>query len=96
MERLTKKINGKYAVENLNEENGKFYGEAIERLAIFENMVEKIQQEQTEYTKQIDNLKDPSSSKVHWRVKELMGKKLTNKGILLALKYQGIEVEDEA
>lgn len=96
MGRLTKKMNDGYVAENLVEENGIFSGEAIERLAIFENMVEKILLEQEEYTKQIEALKDPTSSKVHWRIKELMGKKLTNRGILLALKNHGVEVEDEA
>lgn len=95
MVRLTKKIKGKYVVNNLNEENGMFFGEAIEKLALFENMMDAIQLEQKEYTEKINALKDPTSSKVHWRIKELMGKKLTNKGILLALKYHGIEVNDD-
>ncbi|MEG0076817.1 hypothetical protein [Anaerorhabdus sp.] len=98
MERLTKKINDSYVVTDLKEVDGKFYGEAIERLALFENMLETIEMQQQDYNKQIDNLRDPASGKVHWRIKELMGKKLTNKGILLALKYHGIDVgeEDEA
>lgn len=98
MERLTKKENAKYVVTGLNEVNGSFYGDAIERLALFENMLETIETKQQEYDKQINQLRDPSSGKIHWRIKELMGKKLTNKGILLALKYHGIDVgeEDEA
>ncbi|MEG1463124.1 MAG: hypothetical protein RSC48_08425, partial [Anaerorhabdus sp.] len=80
--------------ENLKNEDNQFSGEAINQLAKYENMVEIILQEQKELQEKIDNLKNPDSNKVHWRVKELMGKKLTNKGILLALKYHGIEVEE--
>ncbi|MFV0552674.1 MAG: hypothetical protein ACK5L6_12270 [Anaerorhabdus sp.] len=94
MERYTIKTNTGYIVENLKSEDNQFSGEAINQLAKYENMVEIILQEQKELQEKIDNLKNPDSNKVHWRVKELMGKKLTNKGILLALKYHGIEVEE--
>lgn len=94
MERYTKRIGNTYVVENLCEDNGTYSGDAIEQLAKFENMIEVILQEQKELQEKIDSLKDPNSGKVHWRIKELMGKKLTNKGLLLALKYHGIEVEE--
>ncbi|MEG2329899.1 hypothetical protein [Anaerorhabdus sp.] len=94
MKRYTIKTNTGYIVENLKNEDNQFSGEAINQLAKYENMVEIILQEQKELQEKIDNLKNPDSNKVHWRVKELMGKKLTNKGILLALKYHGIEVEE--
>ncbi|MEG0660487.1 MAG: hypothetical protein RR916_04050 [Anaerorhabdus sp.] len=94
MKRYTIKTNTGYIVENLKSEDNQFSGEAINQLAKYENMVEIILQEQKELQEKIDNLKNPDSNKVHWRVKELMGKKLTNKGILLALKYHGIEVEE--
>ncbi|MEF9894078.1 hypothetical protein [Anaerorhabdus sp.] len=94
MKRHTIKTNTGYIVENLKSEDNQFSGEAINQLAKYENMVEIILQEQKELQEKIDNLKNPDSNKVHWRVKELMGKKLTNKGILLALKYHGIEVEE--
>lgn len=94
MKRHTIKTNTGYIVENLKSEDNQFSSEAINQLAKYENMVEIILQEQKELQEKIDNLKNPDSNKVHWRVKELMGKKLTNKGILLALKYHGIEVEE--
>lgn len=94
MKRYTIKTNTGYIVENLKSEDNQFSGEAINQLAKYENMVEIILQEQKELQEKIDSLKNPDSNKVHWRVKELMGKKLTNKGILLALKYHGIEVEE--
>ncbi|MEA4875811.1 hypothetical protein [Anaerorhabdus sp.] len=94
MKRHTIKTNTGYIVENLKSEDNQFSGEAINQLAKYENMVEIILQEQKELQEKIDKLKNPDSNKVHWRVKELMGKKLTNKGILLALKYHGIEVEE--
>lgn len=94
MKRYTVKINNRYTVENLNNEHNQFFGEAIEQLAKYENMIEVLLQEQKDLQEKIDSLKDPNSNKVHWRIKELMGKKLTNKGLLLALKYHGIEVEE--
>ncbi|MPM93225.1 hypothetical protein SDC9_140361 [bioreactor metagenome] len=94
MKRHTIKTNTGYIVENLKSEDNQFSSEAINQLAKYENMVEIILQEQKELQEKIDKLKNPDSNKVHWRVKELMGKKLTNKGILLALKYHGIEVEE--
>lgn len=93
MKRYTKKIDDKYTTDKIIKTEDGYQGEAIERLAIFENMIESILLEQVELAQKMDELKDPHTGKVHWRAKEFMGKKMTNQAILIALKYHGIEVK---
>ena len=93
MKRYTKIIDNKYIADKVEKTEEGFQGEAIEQLALFENMIENILLEQEELTKKMEELKDPQSGKVHWRAKEFMGKKMANQAILIALKYHGIEVE---
>lgn len=91
---MTKKTDAGYIVENLHCSDNKYSGEAIDQLAQYENMIESILQEQKELQAKIDELNNQDNGKVHWRVKECMGKKLMNKGVLLALKNHGVEVEE--
>lgn len=94
MKRITIKTDDGYAVENLHSKENKYYGEAIDQLAKYENMIESILLDQEELQRKIDELNNQDTGKIHWRVKEYMGKKLMNKGVLLALKNHGVDVEE--
>lgn len=93
MERLTKKLNKDYYVAGgavLRQEGDSFGGEAINRLAGFENMYEDLVLKQGEIAKELEKLR--LEDKTHSvKFKQLLGNKLLNNEILILLKQYGIE-----
>ncbi len=93
MERLTKQLElWGHAVppEQVAPIPGGYAGEAIERLARFENFYCDLLQAQAAYTAELDALKREGKTR-SVRFRELMGKKLQNADILIRLKYYGLE-----
>lgn len=84
MERLTKKLdNNNYIVDNdrLNQ--------AINKLAIFENIYEELNAEQIEISKKLEVLRNEGKMK-SLKFRELMTKKLTNSTVLALFKNYGL------
>ena len=93
MERLTKKLEPQgHTVPpgQVTPVPDGYAGEAIERLARFENFYCDLLRAQTEYTAELDALKREDKTR-SVRFRELMGKKLQNADILIRLKYYGLE-----
>lgn len=92
MERITRLIEGRYyAADVAIEHQGKGYlGEAIDRLAIFENMLEDLKASQIQISNELEKLRADGKEK-SVRFKELMIKKLTNVNIIMLLKAYGID-----
>jgi hypothetical protein len=93
MERLTKAAgDNRYIVEGgrIQQDPKGYYGEAVERLAVFENMFEDLVRSQTEISEELERLRR-EGKKNSFKFRELMGKKLINSNILILLKNYGLE-----
>ena len=93
MERLTKAAgDNRYIVESgkIKQDPKGYSGEAVERLAVFENMYEDLVRSQGEISEELERLRC-GGKKNSYKFRELMGKKLTNSNILLILKSYGLE-----
>jgi len=93
MERLTRVLdNGFYIVDDTkvqHDVNG-YSGEAINRLAMFENMYNDLLLKQSEISKELEKLR--SEDKMHSvKFKQLLANKLTNMNILILFKTYGLE-----
>lgn len=69
-----------------------YTGEAVEKLARFENMIEAIIADQVTISKQLEALWNENKTG-SYKFKELMGKKLTNSAVLATLGDYGFEVK---
>ncbi|MGI6324726.1 MAG: hypothetical protein ACOXZS_02130 [Bacilli bacterium] len=87
MKRYTKKVNNIYVVssEVIKKKGDNYTGDAIERLAIFENMVDDILLKQEEITRALAELRNKKETKI-FRFKELLGNKLINSAIINVFK----------
>lgn len=85
MERLTKKFDNtdNYIVDEYK------ITEAINKLAIFENIYEELNTEQTEISKKLEVLRNEGKMK-SLKFRELMTKKLTNSAVLTIFKNYGL------
>ena len=85
MERLTKKLDDKdiYIVDNDK------IDQAINKLAIFEDIYEELNAEQIEISKKLEVLRNEGKMK-SLKFRELMTKKLTNSAVLTLFKNYGI------
>lgn len=83
MERLTKKINNVYVVHkdflNVNEDT--YSGNAINKLAEFENIIEELQLKQAKISKELEVLRKNGETK-SVKFRELLGQKLVSSRIL--------------
>ena len=88
MARLTRMINNEfYIVEDdkvICDDNG-YSGEAINRLARFENFYDDLVASQNKISEEMEKLRNEGKTK-SVRFRELMGKKLTNSNILILFK----------
>lgn len=94
MERLTRPISGGYFIEeHMVQRSGEGYdGEAVERLARFENMLERLLKEHDDTATQLEMLrKDGKEKSVTF--KQLLAKKLMNSNVLVMLEASGIKTE---
>jgi uncharacterized small protein (DUF1192 family) len=87
VKRYTKKVNNIYVVssEVIKKKGDNYTGDAIERLAIFENMVDDILLKQEEITRALAELRNKKETKI-FRFKELLGNKLINSAIINVFK----------
>ena len=94
MIRITRKTqsDGHYVVDEdkIKKETGGYSGEAIERLAAFENMYEDLIKGQSEISEELERLRR-EGKKSSYKFRELMGKKLVNSNTLTILKNYGLE-----
>ncbi|RHW39026.1 hypothetical protein D1B31_13770 [Neobacillus notoginsengisoli] len=93
MKRLTTPSKNKsYTVEEsaIQPALGGYTGEAIDKLAGFENFYEAIQSQQLEIEKELEKLRAQDKSRTV-RFKQLLANKLSNNNILIQLKTYGIE-----
>ncbi|AHM57596.1 hypothetical protein EAL2_808p00900 (plasmid) [Peptoclostridium acidaminophilum DSM 3953] len=96
MTRLTRKLPGKeghegYVVEKekiINTPEG-YSGEAVEKLARFENFYDELVASQEEISRELEMLRNEGKEK-SVRFRELFGKKLMNNNTLIMLKYYKI------
>lgn len=93
MERITRLIDGRYYVADIAIDHyGKgYFGEAIDRLAVFENMAEDLMASQTQISNELEKLRAEGKEK-SVTFKELMIKKLTNVNMILLYKSYGIDL----
>jgi len=93
MERLTELAEGKgkYISKHiLAEENGDFSGEAIERLAKFENLLEEMMHQKDELPRELAKLREQGKEKTY-SFREILSNKLTIETFLRIMKDFGIE-----
>jgi hypothetical protein len=94
MERLTKLMgnNDSYIAEDItvNHDCNGYTGEAITKLAKFENIYEDLIASQREISKQLEKLRNEEKTKTV-RFRELMFKKMTNVTIIELFKSYGLE-----
>lgn len=94
MERLTKLVGNRelYFTDDLtvsHDVNG-YTGEAITKLAKFENIYEDLITSQSEISKQLEKLRNEEKTKTV-RFRELMGKKMTDALIIELFKSYGLK-----
>lgn len=92
MKRFTERQKDTYAVaeESIIHEENSYTGEAVNRLAQFENIFENLVKSQELTLSELEKLRAADKTKpVHFR--ELLTKKLTNSQMLLLFKSGGIE-----
>jgi hypothetical protein len=93
MKRLTlKKGNENYTVKDstINHDNNGYAGEAINRLAKFENIYEDLILNQIQIPEEMERLRNEGKTK-SVRFKELMVKKMTNANIIDLFKTYGLD-----
>jgi hypothetical protein len=93
MERLTKLIEGNdfYITSSIDgklDEEG-YYGEAVEKLAKFENLYESIIEKQSSLANELEVLRAAGKEK-NFKFKELLGQKIMNEMLLMQIRGQGI------
>ncbi len=94
MERLTRMLgnNNFYIIDDLtlNHDVNGYTGNAIIRLAKFENIYEDLIASQSQIPKELEKLRNEGKTKTV-RFKELMVKKMTNANIINLFKTYGLE-----
>lgn len=94
MERLTRMLVKDFYVVNdltLNHDVNGYTGEAITRLAKFENIYEDLLASQIQIPKELEKLRNDGKTK-SVRFKELMVQKMTNANIINLFKKYGLEL----
>ena len=93
MDRLTRTVGkGIYAVDESNIQHGEngYYGEAVTRLAKFENICEDLKAKQLEISKELEKLRlEGKTNTVKFR--QLLTNKLANSNVLILFKSYGLE-----
>ena len=92
MSRLTKKTENDYLVdaEYLVQKENSFTGEAVDKLAAFENFAQHLAEEQVQLTAELEELKAQGKGNTV-RFRQLFANKLTGQNTLILLKRFGIE-----
>ena len=93
MERLTRMINNDlYIVDDdkVNYDDNGYSGEAISRLARFENVYDDLVASQNKISEELEKLRNEGKTK-SVRFRELMVKKMTNSNIIILFKTYGLQ-----
>jgi len=94
MARLTRALNNKeyYIVdyEKVRHDVSGYSGEAVNKLAKFENFFDDLSAEQSKISEELEKLRGQGKTR-SYKFKELMAKKLTNSNVLNLLKTYGLE-----
>jgi len=93
MNRLTRKSDGNnsYIVDdtNVHHDVSGYYGDAVSKLAKFENFYDDLVLKQSEISKELEKLK--SEGKTHTvKFKQLLTNKLTNNNIIMLFETYGL------
>jgi uncharacterized membrane-anchored protein len=83
MNRYTKKVEDKFIVEESS------YNAAINKLGLFEDMVDKILNEQEKISKELASLRSNNQTK-SFRFRQLLGHKLTNSALISILESNNL------
>lgn len=92
MARLTKMLNNEFYIvddDKVNRDDIGYSGDAVNRLASFENFYDDLVAEQNKIADQLEKLRNEDKTK-SVRFRELMGTKLVNSSILILLKRYGL------
>ena len=92
MERLTKKSNNNYYVsdDHIQHEDNRYIGEAVVKLAKFENYYDDLVLKLVELESDMETLRCEGKTNTV-KFKQMLANKLTNNNILTALKYYGLK-----
>ena len=86
MDRLTRVLdNNKFYIvddDKISREAGGYSGEAVEKLAKFENLCDDLEASQSKISKELEKLRHEGKTK-SFKFRELMAKKLTNNNIII-------------
>ena len=92
MERFTKKDGGIFIVpaDSIQNVPGGHGGEAVERLAVFESVLEHLAEQQIKIAEQLEILRDEGKTN-SVKFKELLGQKMLNTNTLALFEVYGIK-----
>jgi hypothetical protein len=93
MERLTRMLNNEFYIvddDKVNCDDNGYSGEAISRLARFENVYDDLVASQNKISEELEKLRNEGKTK-SVRFKELMVKKMTNSNIIILFKTYGLQ-----
>lgn len=93
MERLTKVLAKEFYIvdsENVSHDVNGYTGEAINKLAKFENMYDDLISKQSEISIELEELRAKGKTN-SVRFKQLLANKLNNNNVLILLKTYGLE-----
>lgn len=92
MKRMTKSENGMFYVkkDHVREIEAGYAGDAIERLAVFEDVYLRLVEQQDEYEAELEKLRAGGKEK-SVRFRELLGNKMMNGNTLKLFEIYGLE-----
>jgi len=93
MDRLTKALGNKkfYITDNdkINHDENGYFGDAVDKLANFENAYDSLLESQNEISEEMEKLRNECNTR-SFKFKELMAKKITNNNIIALFKAYGL------
>ena len=93
MERLTRTSDNKklYIVDDdkINHDENGYFGDAVNKLAKFEDVYDDLLASQDEISKELEKLRNEGKTR-SFKFKELMAKKITNNNIMTLFKTYGL------
>ena len=93
MARLTRLLNNEFYIvddDKVSCDDNGYSGEAISRLARFENFYDDLLASQNKISKELEKLRNEGKTK-SVRFRELMGKKMINSNIVILFKTYGLQ-----
>ncbi|MDD4298340.1 MAG: hypothetical protein PHS98_01745 [Bacilli bacterium] len=83
MHRYTEKIDGQFVIndKHINSNDNGYYGDAVDKLAVFEDIIDDILLKQNEISQELKILRNEQQTK-SYRFRQLLGQKLTNSALI--------------